>query len=428
MKQVVIIGMGFGGLKAAQGLAGKNVEVLVLDRQNYHLFQPLLYQVASANIEQESIAYPVRAITRRWRNVRYRMAEVRGIDLENRTLTTDDGPVTYDTLIVAAGAVTNFLGIESVEKSAYDLKYLSDAVALRNHILRCFEEAVRETDPAKRQALMTAVIVGGGPTGVEFAGALAELVRHVLTKDYPELSNTQARIVLLDALPHLLGAYDEPLRDYARRRLERIGVEVRTNAKVREATPDRVVLDDGVVIDACTLIWSAGVKAAPLADVLDDAARNLKRAHVGRIAVEPDLSLPGHPEVVVIGDMAYVEQDGKPLPMMAPVAMQQGEYAAKAILAREKGQRVEPFRYVDRGTMAVIGRGAAVARVFGMNFKGFAAWLVWLALHLFMLIGFRNRMVVLLGWAVDYFSFDRKVRLILRDDSNLYGRGSASDS
>lgn len=410
MKRVVIIGMGFAGLKAARALAGKEVEVLVLDRQNYHLFQPLLYQVASANIEQEAIAYPVRAITRDWKNVEFRLAEVQGIDLDQRLVDTGDGPIHYDYLIVAAGAVTNFFGLDSVARSAHDLKYLSDAVDLRNHILTCFERALQEPDPARRAALLTFVIVGGGPTGVEFAGALAELVRHVLRRDYPALHDTPSRIILLDALEHVLGSYTPPLRAYAKRRLERIGVEVQLGAKVKDATPECVALEDGTQIPTHTLIWSAGVRAAPLAQTLP-----AEHAHAGRVVVKPDLSLPGHPEVFLAGDMAYVEQDGAPLPMMAPIAMQEGEYAAKAILKQMRGQSVEPFRYHDRGHMAVIGRGAAVAHIFGVNFRGFLAWVVWLLLHLMMLVGFRNRLVVLLGWAADYFTYDRKVRLITRD-------------
>jgi len=407
-KRVVIIGAGFGGLNAAHVLANKpGVDVLILDRENYHLFQPLLYQVASANIEQEAIAYPIRAITRAARNLRYQMAEVTGIDLEQRQVITDEDRIPYDLLVVAAGAVTNFFGNQTVEQHAYDLKYLADAVDLRNRILLCFEQASREEVSEKRRALMTFVIVGAGPTGVEYAGALAELVRHVLVKDYPELHVNEARIILIDALDHILAAYDEPLQKYAIQRLNKIGVEILLGKKVVDAREDAVYFDDGTVIPARTLVWTAGVKAASLAQGL-----TTERRSAGRVPVEPDLTLPGHPEVYVIGDMAHIEQEGQPLPMMAPVAMQQGHYVGKAILKRLRGESPAPFHYFDKGTMAVIGRGNAVARIFGINFRGFIAWVVWLVLHLYYLIGFRNRVIVILGWAYDYFSSDRKVRLI----------------
>lgn len=408
MKRVVIIGAGFGGLNAAQALANKpGIDVLILDRENYHLFQPLLYQVASANIEQEAIAYPVRAITRAARNLRYQLAEVTGIDLDQRQVITTDDHISYDVLIVAAGAVTNFFGNQSVEEHAYDLKYLSDAVDLRNRILLCFEQASREEVSEKRRALMTFVIVGAGPTGVEYAGALAELVRQVLTKDYPDLRVDEARIILIDALDQVLASYDDPLQQYAIKRLNKIGVEVVLGKKVVDVTDTAVLFDDGTTIPTRTLVWAAGVKAAPLAQSLPT-----ERRPAGRVAVEPDLTLPGHPEVYVIGDIAYLEQDGESLPMMAPVAMQQGHYAGKAILKKLRGESPAPFHYFDKGTMAVIGRGNAVARIFGINFRGFIAWVVWLFLHLYYLIGFKNRLIVLLSWAYDYFSYDRKVRLI----------------
>jgi NADH:ubiquinone reductase (H+-translocating) len=410
MKRVVIIGAGFGGLNAAKALANKpSVEVLLVDRENYHLFQPLLYQVAAANIEQEAIAYPLRGLTRHWRNTHYRMAEVRSVDLERREVLTEDGTLPYDYLILAAGAVTNFFGNVTVERAACDLKYLHDAVDLRNHILTCFEQAAKEDDAEKRGALMTFVIVGAGPTGVEYAGALSELVRQVLTKDYPDVPVSQARIVLVDATEHVLATYEQPLQDYAIQRLNKIGVEVMLGKLVVDANDREICFKDGTRIPARTLVWSAGVKAAPLAETL-----GVERKQAGRVVVKPDLTLAGHPNVYVIGDMAYLEQDGAPLPMVSPVAMQGGKYAGKHILASMKGKVLPPFRYFDKGTMAVIGRGKAVARIFGLNFRGFPAWVVWLALHLYYLIGFKNRLIVLLGWAYDYFTYDRKVRLITR--------------
>ncbi len=412
MKRVVIVGAGFGGLQAARGLAGKGFEVWLLDRQNYHLFQPLLYQVATASIEQESIAYPVRAIIRHWDGVRFRMTEVTGVDLDARQVLTHDGPLIYDFLVLAAGAATNFFGLEATAGYVFELKSLDDAVALRNHLLSAFERATVTVDEAVRRALLTFVVVGGGATGVEFAGALSELVRHVLAKDYPELPVGEMRIVLIEATDRLLGTYPKSLHRYALRRLERMGVEVRLGVTVKDAMPGTVVLSDGASISAHTLLWAAGVQAVPLAHALP-----VPRARGGRLVVGPDLTLLDHPEVYVIGDMAHLEQDGKPLPQMAPVAMQQGAYVARHIVRREQGRTMAPFRYAERGTMAVIGRGAAVAQVFGLRLSGFLAWAAWLALHLAYLIDFRNRLVVLLGWAYDYFLFERKVRLITRSGS-----------
>lgn len=412
MKRVAIVGMGFAGLRAAEALSGKGMEVTLLDRRNYHLFQPLLYQVATAGLEQESIAYPIRAVARRWQGVRYRLAEVCRVDTERRQVLIADGdPVPYDYLIVAAGSVTNFFGMESIEKNAYDLKRLDHAVDLRNQILGSFERAMKEHDPQRRRALLTFVIVGGGPTGVEFAGALSELMRYVLAKDYPELHMEETRIILLEAGPSLLAALPQELREYSLEKLRSMGVEVRLETVVSGAEPERVLLKGGEAIRAHTLFWSAGVAAAPLASHLPFA-----KGTQGRIRVQDDLTIEGHPEIFIAGDLAYLEQDGKPLPMVAPVAMQQGEYAGKAIVAREEGREPAPFRYRDKGTMATIGRSAAVASAFGVQLSGFLAWITWLALHLFYLIGFRNRVVVVLNWAWYYFLHERQVRLITRDD------------
>ena len=410
MKRVVIVGVGFGGLRAACVLAGKGVEVLLIDRQNYHLFQPLLYQVATASLEQESIAYPVRAMVRRWEGASFRLTEVCGADFDKRSLFTAEGPVDYDYLILAAGSVTNFFGQESIRRHAYDLKMLSHAVELRNQVLGSFERASKTSDPERRRALLTFVIVGGGPTGVEFAGALQELIRYVLAKDYPELQFAETRILLVEATDRLLAAFPEDLQRYTLQKLRQMGVEVFLNTRVKGAEPERVLLADGTVIPAHTLFWSAGVSAAPLAD----AFPMLKAAN-GRIPVEPDLTLAGHPEVFVVGDMAYLEQDGEPLPMVAPVAMQQGEFAGRAVLRKILGKPVAPFRYRDKGTMATIGRSAAVATAFGRNFSGFLAWIVWLGLHLMYLVGFRNRLLVLIDWAFYYFLHERQVRLITRE-------------
>ncbi|MCM2359049.1 MAG: NAD(P)/FAD-dependent oxidoreductase [Geobacteraceae bacterium] len=410
MKRVVIVGVGFAGLRAARALAGKGMEVLLFDRQNYHLFQPLLYQVATASLEQESIAYPIRALVRRWEGVSFRLAEVCGADFCKRRLFIAGDVIDYDYLVLAAGSVTNFFGMESIERHAYDLKKLDHAVELRNQVLGSFERAARERDPVRRRALLTFVIVGGGPTGVEFAGALAELARFVLTKDYPELGVTEPRILLVEATDRLLAALPVELQRYALEKLKRMGVEVLLSTRVSGAEPERVHLQDGSQIPAHTLFWSAGVCVAPLADVLA-----VPRAPGGRVPVEPDLTLAEHPEVFVVGDLAYLAQDGAALPMVASVAMQQGDYAGRAILARYLGKPLPPFRYRDKGAMATIGRSAAVATVYGRNFSGYLAWIVWLGLHLYYLIGFRNRLLVLLNWAYYYILYERQVRLITRE-------------
>lgn len=408
MKRVVIIGAGFGGLSAANELAGKNIEVVLIDRHNYHLFQPLLYQVATASLEQEAIAYPVRAILRGWKDARFVLSEATGVDFEARQVSTkENGAISYDYLILAAGAVTSFFGLKSVERHAFELKGLRDAVGLRNHILSIFERAPRQADPARRAALLTFVVVGGGPTGIEFTGALAELIHQVMVKDYPDIHPEEVKIVLLEATDSLLPMIPENLRSYALKRLQQMGVQVRLGAKVIDAEPDGVLLEGGEKIPTHTLLWAAGIKPVPLTETLD-----APRTQSGRVAVLPDLTIPGYPEVFVVGDMTHLEQDGAPLPAVAPVAMQQGEYAARTILLRENDAPITPFRYQDKGSMTVIGRGAAVASVFGLTFHGFLAWLVWLALHLAYLIGFRNRLVVLLNWAYDYLFFDRKIRLI----------------
>ena len=407
MTRVVILGMGFGGVRAARALAGKGLDVLIIDRRNYHLFQPLLYQVATSSLEEESIAYPVRALIRGWKGVRFRLAEVAGVDFGKRLVRLSDGEVGYDYLIMAAGGATNFFGLQSVEQRAFQLKGLGHAVRLRNHILSVFERADRDDDPDRRRALMTFVIVGGGPTGVEFAGALEELIHHELSRDFPGLDMGESRILLLEARDALLPPVPKELQLYSRKRLEGMGVEVRLNTQVSGAEDGKVLLADGSIIPSYTIVWSAGVQASPLA-----AELGLPRAAGGRIPVQPDLSLVDNENVFIIGDMAFLVQDGTPLPMVASVAMQQGEYAAHAILGRIKGEPAAPFRYHDKGTMAIIGRNSAVAKVFGVKMTGFIAWVVWLAIHLMFLVGFRNRLLVLLNWAYYYYFRAQQVRLI----------------
>ena len=406
-KRVVIAGMGFAGIRAAQTLAGSGMEVILIDRNNYHLFQPLLYQVATAGLEQESIAYPVRALIRGWNNLFFRMTEVTGLDLDKKRLYTSTINLDYDYLILAGGSVTNYFGNKGVAENAHDLKKLTDAESLRNSVLSCFEQAVQVKDKELRRQLLTFVVVGGGPTGVEFAGALSELIRYVFRKDYPTLNLDETRVLLLEAAPEILGAMPPKQRQYAKERLGKMGVEVHCNTLVSDAEPGIVKLANGEEIPSKTLFWSAGVKAAPLADLIP-----VEKGHANRIKVNPDLSLPGYPNVFIAGDMAFVQQNGAPLPMVAPVAMQQGRHAARNIISLERDEKTEPFRYRDKGSMATIGRSSAVATGFGISLSGFFAWLAWLFLHLFYLVGFRNRIVVLLNWGWYYWFHERQVRLI----------------
>ncbi len=410
LPHIVIIGAGFGGLHAARMLAGKNVRVTLIDKRNYHLFQPLLYQVATAGISPHEIAYPVRAIFQRRKNFNFLMSRVSEVDFERKVVQTGHGEVAYDQLIIAAGASVNFFGNESLERNALPLKDVADAVAVRNHILRMFELAALEPDLRKRQALLTFVAVGGGPTGVETAGALSELIRLVLKKDYRHINVENVRVILMEAGTGVLIGFPEPLRAAARQALERKKVEVRVEAKVTNYDGEKLTLEGGEIIPTQTVLWSAGVRAASLMSRL-----GLEQASQGRVKVLPTLQLPQQPNVFVIGDAAYLEENGKPLPMVAPVATQQGEHAAQNILAAIQQKPLKPFKYNDLGSMATIGRNAAVAYAFGIQFRGFPAWVVWLVVHLIGLIGFRNRLVVLINWAWDYFFYDRAVRLISRE-------------
>jgi len=404
---VVIVGAGFGGLRAARALRRAPVEVVLVDRHNYHLFQPLLYQVATAGLEPEQIARPVRAILRRQTHEDFRLAEVTGLDLGRRELATDSGPVRYDYLVLAVGGETNFFGLDSVRRHAFALKDLPDALGIRHHVLRSFEQAVLEPDADRRRALLTFVVVGGGPTGVEMAGALSELIRLVLVRDYPRLDIKDVRVLLLEAADRLLGGFPPRLSEAAARTLRRKTVEVRCGAAVADYDGATVRLRGGEMIPARTLIWAAGAAAVSLTGRL-----GLPMGRQGRVAVEPTLQVRGHPEVFVIGDAAYLEHDGQPLPMMAPVAIQQAETAAGNIARLTRGEAPRAFRYRNPGTLATIGRNAAVAHIRGVAFTGFPAWVVWLVVHLIQIIGFRNKLFVLLNWAWDYFFYERASRLI----------------
>ena len=407
---VVVVGAGFGGLRAARALRRAPVQVVLVDRNNYHLFQPLLYQVATAGLEPEEIAKPARAILRGQKNFDFRMVEVTRVDFAARRLDTSAGPMNYDFLVLAPGGETNFFGLESMQRYGMGLKDIPDAVAIRNHVLTCFEQAMLEPDAERRRALLTFIVVGGGPTGVEMAGALSELIRLVLVKDYPRLNIKDVRILLLEATDKLLAALPERLREAAGKTLWRKYVEVRFGASVADYDGERIRLKSGEVIPAQTVIWAAGVRASPL-----NATLGLPAARQGRIPVEPTLQVPGHPEVFIIGDAAYREQDGEPLPMVAPVAIQMGQSVAGNIRRLLRGHPLRPFHYRDQGTLATIGRNAAVANVYGLKLSGFPAWVMWLVVHIIQLIGFRNKLFVLINWAWDYFFYERAARLITRD-------------
>jgi NADH dehydrogenase len=395
--RVVIAGAGFGGLAAARALAHSAVEVTIVDRNNYHTFPPLLYQVAAGELEPGDIAYPVRTILRRIPNAGFTMSEIKRVDLTRRVVHTDGPDLSYDFLILATGTVDYFLGIPGAAEYAFSLKSLEHAITLRNHILGCIERADLEVDAATCHQLLSFAIVGGGPTGVETAGALAELLQGPVRKDFPRLDLTRAGITLIEAAPRLLPTLPQPLGIYAAQRLRRMGVDVRLECPVERITPDDIYLQTGEVIPACTTVWAAGVRGDPQAE-----KTGLPIATPGRVAVKPTLQIPDHPEVYVIGDLAYFEQDEAPLAMVAQVALQGGVTTARNIQRQLAGQEPLPFHYHDRGTMATIGRNNAAAVAYGRMFTGFPAWVLWLTIHLYYLIGYRNRLLVLINWARHY--------------------------
>lgn len=423
--RVVIVGAGFGGIQAARALRNQpNIEVLLLDRNNYHLFQPLLYQVATASQNKEAIAHPIRNIITNWRNVRFILAEVTNIDESEKVVETIAGRYHYDYLILAAGAVTNYFGNKAIEERAFDLKRLEDSVDLRNQILTMFERASQEVTPEERREFLTFVIVGAGPTGVEFSGALAELVSLVLDKDYHrnDISRDEISIKLLEGQPYVLPPFADASQRYTQQRLEKMGVEVYTNTLVTNADDHAVYLKDGQVIRTRTILWAAGVEASPLVETID-----VEKQRGKRIPVNADLTIPGNSNVYAVGDLVYLEQDGTPLPGVAQTAMQMGTYAGKHIIAQLKGQATSAFRYINKGQMAVIGRGKAVAEVSGLTLNSLIAWLVWLFIHIFYLIGFQNRLVVMLNWGFDYLLFERKLRIIDEMPESLFKKFIGAD-
>lgn len=432
--RVVIIGGGFGGMAAARALKGSAVDVTLVDRRNFHLFQPLLYQVATGGLSPANIAAPLRGVLGGQRNCRVLLAEVVQFDVANRRVLLAPGAgatsLCYDTLIVAAGARHSYFGHDDWEPYAPGLKTIEDATEIRARILAAFEAAESEQDASRRRELLTFVIVGAGPTGVELAGALAEIARHTLRDEFREIDPSDATILLVEAGPRVLPAFPECLSEAARADMERLGVEVRVGTMVAEIAPERVLLKSGEAeeyVNTTTVLWAAGVQASGLAKKLAEAAgAGVDRA--GRIVVEPDLSLRGHPEIFVIGDMACCSgRAGKPLPGVAPVAIQQGQFAARCIRYRVDGpglwERLTKrggvpvrFEYRNYGNLATIGRSAAVADFGKLRFTGFTAWVLWLVIHLMKIVSFRNRLLVLVQWGWSYFSFDRSARLITGEE------------
>jgi len=406
-RQVVIVGAGFGGLSATFALAKAEVEVTLIDRYNYHLFQPLLYQVATAGLSPSDIAAPIRHIVRNQRNVRVVLGKVSGVDVEHHEVLVEDRRIPYDDLIVATGVQHAYFGHDDWAEAAPGLKTIDDATHLRRRILLAFEKAETEKDEAERQALLTFVIVGGGATGVEMAGAIAELANRALASDFRSIDPSAARIILVEAGPRLLPAFDVSLSEAAHRSLEKLGVEVRLGAAVTEVDFFGVSLGDERIA-ARTKVWAAGVMASPAGRWL-----GVETDRAGRVKVNPDLSVPGHPEIFVIGDTALVlDAHGKPLPGVAPVAKQQGYYVGKLLRRRAAGKSLPPFRYKDFGSLATIGRKSAVAEFGRLKITGFVAWLLWCVAHIYFLIGFRNRTIVAMNWIWNYLTFQRGTRLI----------------
>jgi NADH dehydrogenase len=410
---VVVVGAGFGGLAVAKRLAGVAVEVTIVDARNHHTFQPLLYQVATAGLDADEVCYPTRGVFHRQQNARVRRGRVVAIEADDQTLLLDDGStLTYDHLVLAAGAVTADFGVPGVAQHGLGLKSASDALGIRTQILESFERV--DADPSLIDTgALTTVIVGGGPTGVEMAGGLAELINRVMRRDHPHVDVDRSRIVLVEAADRVLGPFAPRLSTRAEAKLKRMGVELQLGRSVAEVSADAVLLDNGTTIATQTVVWAAGVKANPLGQAV---GTELDRT--GRVIVDADLSVPAHRNVWVVGDLAASPtEDGRPLPQVAPVAIQGGQHVAEAIGARLEGREPADFVYVDKGSMATIGRNAAVVELpNGRALSGWLGWVAWLVLHLVMLIGFRNRANVLVNWAWNYLTYDRGSRLILTDE------------
>jgi NADH:ubiquinone reductase (H+-translocating) len=413
--RLVILGGGFGGLSAALQLRRAPVEVTLIDRCNYHLFQPLLYQVATGSLSPANVSSPLRTILKRQRNTQVLLAEAVGIDAAKRRVILSDGAIDYDTLIVATGSSHQYFGHEEWEQWAPGLKTVEDATDMRRRILLAFEMAERETDPEKRHAMMTFVIVGGGPTGVELAGALAEIANDTLKRDFRHIDPSSARIFLVEGGARLLPSYPPQLSEAAKKMIERLGVTVQLNAMVTNVEKDLVTVHQGEsaeIISTRTILWAAGVLGSPVGrSVAEQTGAPMDK--LGRISVEPDCSVPGHPEIFVIGDLAlFTHQTGHPLPGVAQPAIQEGHYVARAIVQRLRGEKPKPFHYFDKGNLAVIGRGKAIADLNWLRISGVPAWLIWVFIHLLYIVEFQNRLLIFLQWSWFYITFDRSARLI----------------
>jgi NADH dehydrogenase len=425
--RVVIVGGGFGGLACARKLDGRDVDVLLVDRESHHTFAPLLYQVATALLNPTDIAFPLRTVFRDSGNVRVRQSLVTGVDLARRAIRTSDGAkIAADYLILATGSETDWFGNDAVAETALPLKTLGNAMRLRNHVLACLERASQADSDEERRRFLTFVVVGGGATGVEYAGALSELLAIVLGHDHPELAPRLARIVLVEYAPRLLGAFPERLGAYATRALERKGIEVRTGVRLEAHTGSRAMLSDGEEIETATVVWAAGVRPAS-----PDGSGSLPYTRSHRVETQDHLAIAGVDRVFAIGDVASVaDRGGDELVMLSPPAMQGGRHVARTILADVGGEgapRVpRPFRYHDKGIMATIGRNAAVARTGRLQLTGLPAWVAWSTVHLYYLVGYRNRLVVLGGWSIDYLRGDRPIRVIARADHDALSDGLAA--
>ncbi|OLC66412.1 MAG: hypothetical protein AUH69_07295 [Actinobacteria bacterium 13_1_40CM_4_65_12] len=407
--RVVIAGAGFAGLTCARGLKNAPVDVLLVDRNNYHLFTPLLYQVASALLDPGEVARPVRELIRPLGNADFRLARVTGVDLERRALKTDRGELPYDYLVLATGSQSDYFGNASLAKHAMGLKQMEEGLALRNRVLSRVEATQWIGDRERRRNMLTFAIVGGGPTGVEMAGALSELIRHVLKKDYPHLDLGEVRVLLLEAEDSLLATFDPALREAARRSLQRKGVEVMLGARVADVTDKSIRLAGGEEISVGTVVWTAGVRGSEVGALL-----GVKLLRQARVPVDKTLQLPGHPAVFVIGDLAGAVDGANPLPMLIPVAMQEGRRVAATIGDMVRNGGASAFVYKDPGTMATIGRNSAVAQLGRVRLSGFPGWVMWLTVHLVNVVSFRSRILVLINWAWDYLFYDRPIRLVLR--------------
>ncbi len=410
-RRIVIIGGGFAGLKLARKLMGRGYQIVIIDRNNYHQFQPLFYQVATAGLEPSAISFPLRRIFQKHADVHFRMAELYAVIPEENRIETDIGSLSYDYLVLATGAVTNFFNMENMKKNAYEMKSVSDAILIRNTILKNYENALNETDPETTASYLNVVIVGGGPTGVELAGAIGEMRKYILPKDYPELDFSMMNILLFEAAPELIGAMQRSSSQAVKRYLENIGVEVGLGKMVKDYDGEKVTLADGSEIRTRTLIWAAGVACAPIQGLSKDV---FSRGH--RIMTDVYSRIYGHTDIFAIGDLALTRTENYPEghPQVAQVAIQQAKTLAENLLRMKAGNELKAFKYKDKGTLATVGRNRAVAELPWIRMKGIQAWLLWLFVHLMSIVGVKNRLMIFLNWTWNYVTFDQSLRLLIR--------------